>query len=350
MEPGPADDRMYVVDPLEPKAPYQFPYLPPFAGRFHPPAEPGPGGHFDHLRPGSREFQAAHVYACTRRVLDICESYLGDEIPWFFAPTHERLEIVPRLHWGNAQSGYGFLEMGEDDAQGQIQPFGLNFDAVAHEIGHLVLFGVMGLPQGRPTDHFFAHHEAAADFLALIGFLHFDTGLDLLLRRTRGNLLIMNELDRFAELSDEKQVRRFSHSLKLGDVGHEVHDLSKPFAGALFDALIEIYQVLLYERGLSDLDPRAFSDIRSELSGGRLERELTTPLRDYQTRHFAVKSALIEARDLVGEALIRSWSTLDPDGLSYGDAAEALVRAAEEGRARRFAGSIDEVFAWRGIL
>ena len=217
MEPGPADRRMYVVDPLEPKAPYQFPYLPPFAGRFHPPVEPGPGGHFDHFHPGSREFQAAHVYACTRRVLDICESYFGQEIPWFFAPTYERLEIVPRLSWGNAQSGYGFLEMGEDDARAEIQPFGLNFDAVAHETGHLVLFGIMGLPDASPPDQFFAYHEAVADFVALIGFLHFDTGLDLLLRRTRGNLLVMNELDRFAELSDEKQVRMFSHSLKLSE-------------------------------------------------------------------------------------------------------------------------------------
>ena len=70
-------------------------------------------------------------------------------------------------------------------------------------------------------------------------------------------------------------MRLFSHSLKLGDVGSEVHDLSKPFAGALFDMLIEIYQVLLFERGLSDLDPRDFSDLRSELSGSELERELS---------------------------------------------------------------------------
>ena len=114
--------------------------------------------------------------------------------------------------------------------------------------------------------------------------------------------------------------------------------------------LIEIYQVLLYERGLSDLDPRAFTDLRSELSGSELEHELTLPLSDYQTRHFAVKSVLTEARDLVGETLIRSWSALDPDALSYREAAEAIIRAAENGRARRFADSIEDVFAWRGIL
>ena len=73
----------------------------------------------------------------------------------------------------------------------------------------------MGVPRTEPPHEYFAYHEAVADFIALIGLLHFDTALDLLLRRTRGNLLVPNELDRFAELSDEKQVRLFNHSLKL---------------------------------------------------------------------------------------------------------------------------------------
>ena len=37
--PGPADDRMYVVDPVE-KDPYEFPYLPPYRGPSHPPVLP----------------------------------------------------------------------------------------------------------------------------------------------------------------------------------------------------------------------------------------------------------------------------------------------------------------------
>ena len=126
--PGPADRRMYVVSPLTEKQPYQFPYLPPYAGALQAPATAGPDGHFDTIPIGTPEFEAAHVYACVRRVLDICESYLGREIPWFFEPTYDRLEIVPRLRWDNAQSGYGFLEMGEDLARGEPQPFALNFD------------------------------------------------------------------------------------------------------------------------------------------------------------------------------------------------------------------------------
>jgi hypothetical protein len=348
--PGPADSRMYVIDPLLEKQPYQFPYLPPYAGALRPPAEPGPDGHFDNIPIGTPEFEAAHVYACVRRVLDICESYLGREVPWFFEPTYGRLEIVPRLRWDNAQSGYGFLELGEDNARGEPQPFALNFDAVAHEIGHLIIFGVMGVPRFDPPHEYFAYHEASADFIALIALLHFDTALDLLLRRTRGNLLITNELDRFGELSDEKQVRLFSHSLRMSDVSMEVHDLSKPFAGALFDILVEIYQVLLFERGLSDLDPRDFRDLRSELSEGEVEELLSASLGANDTRLFALKSALEEARDLIGEILVRSWEELEPHMLDYRGAAEAMIVAAESGRASRFTGTVIDNFTWREIL
>ena len=40
--PGPADRRMYVANPVEPKAPYGYPDLPPYPGPLRPPASPGP--------------------------------------------------------------------------------------------------------------------------------------------------------------------------------------------------------------------------------------------------------------------------------------------------------------------
>jgi hypothetical protein len=350
IRPGPADQRMYVVDPLVEKRPYEFPYLPPYAGALHPPAVAGPDGHFDHLDIGSREFQAAHVFACARRVLDICESYIGREIPWFFAPTYKRLEIVPKLRWDNAQSGYGFLELGEDDTRNEPEPFALSFDAVAHEVGHLVIFGVMGLPRAEPPHQYYAYHEAVADFISLIALLHFDTALDLVLRRTRGNLLMTNELDRFAETADEKQVRLFSHSLKMGDVSNEVHDLAKPFGGALFDLLIEVYQALLYERGLSDLHPSDFWSLRDEYSETEIEKALATSIDAYETRHFAFKSVLEAARDIVGEVLVKSWEELTPDRLDFRAAAAAMITASERCRAEAYADRLRDNFAWRRII
>ncbi len=348
--PGPADRRIYVIDPLVPKEPYGFPFLPPCRSACYPPPEPGPDGHYDHLPPDSRGFLSAHAFACVHRVLDICENYWGSEIPWFFEPDYDRLEVVPRIPWNNAQSGFGYLELGEDDSRDEPIPYALNFDAIAHETGHLVLLGVLGTPRGAPSQEFLAYHEAVADFLSLLGLLHFDTAVDRILRRTRGNLYIVNELDRFAELGDEKQIRVLSHSLKAGDVGAEVHDFSKPFAGALFDSLLEIFQLLLLERGLSDLDTREIEEVRVDLTQADIDREILVSRDSYELRHFAVKSALVEARDLVGETLARSWRMLGPDGLSFAEAADAVVATAEAGRARRFAARIHQNFAWRLIV
>ena len=89
---GPADHRIYVRDPMLPKAPYEYPYLPPFEGAANPPAEASDDGHFDGIPGGSRQFLAAHAFACVSRVLDIWENYLGHPITWHFAETYERLE------------------------------------------------------------------------------------------------------------------------------------------------------------------------------------------------------------------------------------------------------------------
>jgi hypothetical protein len=348
---GPSDNRMYVADPVEPKRPYALPNLPPYPGLLRPPAEPGPDGHFDHIRPGSPVFLAVHSYACSRRVLDICEGYVGRRIDWFFEPAYDRLEIVPRIRdWENAQSGFGFLELGESEPATSTSSFALNFDAIAHEMGHLVLLGELGVPEGDRDDaDFFAYHEAVADFISLLGLLHFDTAVDRLLRRTRGNLLVHNELDRFAELSDEKQLRLLNNSLRAADVGDDVHDRSKPFAAALFDSLVEIYQTLLFERGVSDLDPRRFSNLRQQMASALIEENLRVSRQDYERRHFVSKAALQEARDLVGEALVRSWSHLDPDRLTFREAAEALLVSVYEGRARPYVTQIEDCIRWRQI-
>jgi hypothetical protein len=347
---GPEDPRMYVVAPAIAKQPYRFPDLPPVRARCRPPVQPGPGGHFDHLDPLGQDFLAAHAYACVRRVLDVCESWLGRPVPWFFQPAYDRLEIVPLIPgWDNAHSGYGFLEMGESPEPGAPFPYALNFDAIAHETGHLVLMGIMGTPRGAPGPDFLAYHEAAADMVALLGLLQFDTAMDRILRRTRGNLLVHNELDRFAEISDERRIRSFSNSLKLGDVGGEVHDRSRPFAGALFDGLLEIHQSLAFARGLSAIDPRAFRDLRREMPDATVGQVLRDGADRYDLRHFGLKAALAEARDIIGEALTASWTRLDPDTLDFAAAAEAFLDAADRGRARPWTTQLEDCFAWRQI-
>jgi hypothetical protein len=323
--------------------------LPPFVGLTNPPATAGPDGHFDHISPATRQFVAAHAFAAVRRVLDIWESYLGRPIVWHFAGTYERLEIIPWLDWENAQSGFGFLELGIERApDGRDYPFALNFDTIAHEVGHAILFSLMGVPEGRTSiADFGAFHEASADLVSLISFLHFDSGLDRLLRRCAGNLLTLNELNRIVELVGERQIRLASNSRRMSEVTGEVHDRSRPFTGAVFDTLVDSFHAMLVQEGLAD-ERLLDIDIR-EFDEALLERVTALTASAFRARPFLFKSVVTEARDMVGLALARTWERLDPYDLTLPRAALVLLDAAAEvdpGLAMR----CEDSFRWREIL
>ncbi|HTN99018.1 MAG TPA: hypothetical protein VL101_18715 [Nordella sp.] len=347
LQPGPANRRMYVRDPLLEKEPYEFPYLPPFVGALHPPAEAGPDGHFDYLAPGSRQFIAAHAFASAQRVLDIFESFLGREISWYFADTYERLEIIPWVEWRNAQSGYGFLELGVDrEGNGEASPFALNFDVIAHEVGHAILFSLFGVPEaGAGGGEFGAFHEANADLISLISFMHFDSGLDRLLRHCQGNLLVLNELNRIAELTGDRQIRLASNARRLSEVSTEIHDRSRPFTGAVFDTIVDGFHTRLAERGLAD---EALIDIGiRDVDEAQMRRISTFTADAFRARPFLFKTALIEARDEVALALTRAWTRIDPETLNFMAAADILCGVAQSaGLAARF----ETNFRWREIL
>lgn len=349
--PGPSDDRMYVIDPIEKPEPYEFPYLPPFRGDAHPPVEPDAQGHFDRLDPTERSFAAAHLYGSLRRVLDIWESYFGRRIDWFFHTDFERLEIIPMIDWHNAQSGYGYMEFGyRRDEEGRRLPFALNFDVIAHELGHAILFSEMGVPDlGERTFEFLAFHEACADLTALVSLLHFDSVADRLLRSTRGNLYTLNELNRIAELSDTMQLRVASNDRRLSQVTEEVHDLSRPFTGAVFDIMVEVFHDLLLANGLIDQRVAA-SAVRAVEDGQVLDRLQDAFDEAYRNRHYAFKNALFGARDIVGERMAYLWRTLPPVDLRYTDAALGLLEADAVLGHGRYERAIRESFAWRGIL
>ena len=101
----------------------------------------------------------------------------------------------------NATSGFGFMEIGSGFTEvGEANPFSLNFDVVAHELGHLIIYAEVGLPADDATDgEYFGFHEAAADLAALVATMHFDAVLDHLLETTQREFYTFNELNRFAE-------------------------------------------------------------------------------------------------------------------------------------------------------
>ena len=271
VHPGPADHRMYVADAVAKERPYGDDDLPPYRGAVYPPVPPGPDGHFDHLELGSRAFMAAHMYGTIRFVLDVWERYLGGEIPWHFADDLGRLELIPVVDWDNAQCGYGFVETGFARIGGApSHPFCLDFDVLAHELGHAFIYSLLGVPPlDRVGAEYLAFHESAADCAAMIAVLHFDSVVDDLLRNSHGNIYLPNELNRIGELSDTEQLRLASHSLTMADVPDRTtpvaelsqpdrHTIGLPLTGAVFDILVEVFEQFLVEehvisRELDDL-------------------------------------------------------------------------------------------------
>ena len=347
--PGPSDEHMYAVFPAGKPAPYGISadpmfqdqmYLPPWTGNILPPAMPDADGHFDHLEPGTAQFEAAHLFGTVHFVTDIWRGYFGRPLRRHFADDYDQIElsILPELD--NAYAGYGFIEVGGKRSEGAYRPFSLNFDVIAHEFGHMIIYGEVGLPPQRASGEYFGFHESAADLVALVSSLHFNSVVDHLLLATRGNLYTFNLLNRMAEMSDNEEIRIAANDRRLRDFAGgwvKEHDLSQPLTGAFFDIFVDLFHEHLLEAGLISPEVEALSD-----------RLLATP--DYAPvmqalfdRAFArdpdgFKQALLDTRDQFGTYLAETWTRLDARHLDYLTVAqtfEAVDRDFTGGRNRR---------------
>jgi hypothetical protein len=360
--PGPQDDRMYVVDPVGKARPYGIArgldgapvlYSPPWDGPIFPPAMPSPEGYFDYLEVGTPEFEAAHAYGVARVALDVWEGYLGRPIVWHFIRDFERLEISLFRDSDNAFAGYGYMELGAQITEtGSYRPFSLNFDVIAHEIGHLIIYSQVGVPALDAIEgEYFGFHESAADLAALVAALHFDSVIDQVLESSRGNLYTYNELNRFAELSENEQIRLASNSLKLSAFAAgwtDEHDLSQPLTGAIFDTFIDVFHESLLDLGL--ISPQV-EDIADQLERRPEYAALMQALFDeaYSADSEGFRRALADARDFMGICLARTWSRLSPDYLNYDDVGDRLLDADRELTGGRLQRAIVKNFRWREI-
>lgn len=351
--PGPADQQMYVRDAIDKHEPYEPPYFPPYQGAVHEPAQPDSQGHFDYIHPDSRQFPAAHMYAVIRRVLDVWEVYFGRPISWHFEGFYERLELIPQLLWDNAQSGFGFIESGyRENAAGQIQLFCLNFDVLAHEIGHSIIYSEVGTPvPATESPEYFGFQESAADMTALIAVLHFDSVVNRLLQDTHGNLYALNELNRIAELSEVEQIRIASNDRRMSDYADgwvKEHHLSQPLTGALFDVIVDIYQQLLIDNGLIDqtLADNAYNALEDDVDEILIQRGFDLA---YAGKHAQFKQALLLARDYAGMLMAEVWTQLSAHHLKYVDVGHALLEADQRLNGGKFHNQIFNCFWWREI-
>ncbi len=340
VRPGPADDRMYAVYPHDKLVTYGArigprgeKFTPPWRGTAHPPAEPDANGHFDHLQIGTPQFEMAHLYGSVRFVLDIWEGYFDQPINWHFGDQFERMELMIMPRFPNATMGYGFMEIGGYHMDnGDYRPFSLNFDILGHEVGHSIIYPIIGLPDPeRVHNDYYGFHESAADMVGLIASLHFDRVVDQLLANTRGNLYALNKLNRVGELSRNDQIRIASNTLTLWDFVHgwsDEHDLGQPLTAAIFDTLVDLFHESLKARGIISEETENLSDALEE------SPDYEAIMQDIFDAAYAehaeeMREALLEARDFIGTYLAVTFSKLTPR-LRYRDVAEALLEAEQE--------------------
>ena len=359
---GPSDERLYVLRAIGKEVPYgtvrprpggAVLELPPWHGGIAPPVAPGLDGHFDHLRLGDPGFEEAHVFGTARFVLDIWQRYAGRPIDWHFRPVYERLEvsILPGLN--NAHAGFGYMEIGaHHDDVGPPLPYALNFDVIAHEMGHLVIYALVGVPsQDSQRGEYFGFHESAADMSALIAALHFEVHVDRLLAETRGNLYTFNELNRFAELSASDQIRLASNTRTMTEFAGgwtDEHALSQPLTGALFDILIDIFQEELVERGVIDRRIAELTRLVSKQPGCVAAIQPSFDAA-YRRAPGVFRAALLGARDYLGTALAATWMRLSPGWFSYAAVAETLIGVDSLLSGGRYRRALLDSFAWREI-
>jgi len=333
---------MYVVDPIGKSLAYGLAenwrgdplyLMPPWQGDSFPPAMPDRDGHFEHIAPEDPEFEAAHLFGSVRFTLDVWEKYFGHPIDWHFSRDLERLELViQRNLLENAFMGYGFLEVGIHEALNGIEPFSLNFDVVAHEVGHCIVYSVIGVPDpGTAGAEYYGFHESAADLTALIAALHFDSVIDELLETSHGNLYTRNLVNRIAELTGNSQIRLAANPLSLLDFVHGWHDehaLAQPLTGAMFDIFVDLFHEELVARGLITADQEDLSD---RVEDSRDYFHIIQPIFDdaYAAAPETFREALVASRDELGMLLAETWRRLSPENLSYAAVGNTL-RAVDE--------------------
>ncbi|MGH7106592.1 MAG: hypothetical protein ACREFT_08810 [Acetobacteraceae bacterium] len=359
---------MRCVNPICKDRPYDPPrYMPPYRGPVHAPARPDSAGHFDWIPVECEQFLAAHTYGAVRRTLDIWEAELGHRIVWWHAASLPVLELIPTVHWANAHSGPGFIEMGHQPTEsGGIAPFCLNYDVLAHETGHAILFSQIGTPpRGKVTREFLAFHESFSDLIAVIGILHFRAVATHVIEETRGDLYRPSDASRIGIISRTEQIRLATSSATMAEVAdvqlaadgswidpsgenRNQHAIAEPLTGGIFDILIEFYQDTLVRKRLipEAADARGWTEAEVARASSLLDRAFGNSFVRFAP---IFRAALDRARDLVAGCMAHAIRTLRPDTLNFGRVSARFLEAAvASGQAHLLPVLLDR-FLQRGI-
>jgi hypothetical protein len=211
---------------------------------------------------------------------------------------------------------------------------------------------LIGVPvPGVENGEYQGFHESAADLVALFAAAHFEPVLDRLFATTHGNLYTLNELNRFAELSEQTQIRLACNLVKLSlfSAGwDDEHDLSLPLTGAIFDTLCDVYHRLLIERGLiaDRLVRMVAAEHRLEENAERIQAGFDLA---FAADPIGFRTAFLDARECVGFYLAQTWQRLSIVNFSYAAVGATLLAVDREFGMGRFSAAIDSSFRWREI-
>jgi hypothetical protein len=365
---GPSDTRMYVVD-VKNKLPFGrgCPYRPQFFDKngnpkdeYFDPPNPNQEGHYNEIDIYSRSFLSTTMYATIRFGLDLWESYMGS-IKW--TGRFERLELIPLININNALASEGYLEYGYGGKKpssnfniNEIKPYCENFDVLCHELGHQIVYSFVGFPKGIETYDFGGFHEFSGDIVSIVTSLHFDTMVDKLLEKTKGNLFTFNILGRLAELSDTEQIRLSFNNKKMSNASLEPHDRSEPLTGAFFDILVEVYQLYLVKNNLisEDLARRSLNDENPDDDNDPIKIKIQEEFNSvYNGKEKEFKDNLLNARDYLCKLLSKLWKNISPDDFKYSYVLKSIIQIendmAKDEKRDNYVNIINECFEWREI-
>jgi hypothetical protein len=264
------------------------------------------------------------------------------------------LQVHPRVGTRNAWSGDGYLEFGYPDWDWSLgNPFAENLEVIAHETGHLIMKAVIGtMPDDEKTLQHRAHEEAAADLIALVVALQFESVIAQILRRTHGYLYADSLLSRVGEWGHGRAdvERNAFNETTLASVRAaprlNKHLLSAPFTGAIYDLLVEIFVDHLARAGA--ITRQLAADCRHQ--PGTPVADLSPYFaRAIRGRGAVFAEALRLARDEVASLLAAAWSRTGGGNVAYDRMlGQLLVADAALGFGR--ATVLREVFGLRGIV
>ena len=356
--------------------------MPPYQERCYPPVSAGPDGHFDHLdhnyqdpTQDGRPFNCAATFAAARRVLDVWEAYAGHTVQWISDLHAGHLEVIPFVENNSAFSGYGRVEFGYyfegpgpfcrlaygpgekgPQAYDRNLPNCENFDIVAHEVGHNILFAEVDAPTNETaTLEYYAFHEATSDLIAIIASLHFNSMIESVLEYTKGNLYGQNELSAIMEMPRSGFVRMAFNDYRLPLVSSSEspnYAHSRVLTGAIFDILVEVFQdKLIQSKAINEeLARRSEHQVASNTYDSSKVMAIQAEFeRAYLKDKEKFQTALLEARDYVGFLIARTVSQLTPDYFSFFKVGTKMLATDREISTGRYQQLIRDCFNWRGI-